>query len=165
MNAWSAGRTILGWVVLAVSAATLTHAAPVEPHNAVAGGDVQWLTSFQQAKTQALGRHVPILADFSGSDWCGWCMKLEKEVFTEKAFKDYASTNFVLLLVDFPRRTAQDAEVAKQNQAMAEQYGIEGFPTILLLDATGKELARTGYRPGGAQAYVQHLKSLLAKRG
>ena len=160
MNTGFSRRTILAWVAWAVSAATLASAAPAAPQGAP---DVRWLTSFEQAKAQASERHVPILADFSGSDWCGWCMKLEKEVLDEKAFKDYASANLVLLLVDFPRMTVQTAELAKQNQALAEQYSIEGFPTVLLLDASGKELARTGYQSGGADAYVQHLKSLLAK--
>lgn len=163
MNARIAGRILLGWLVLDVSAATMTGAAPAAPTNAVVVAAGGWLTSFALAKSQAAERHVPILADFSGSDWCGWCMKLDKEVFSEKAFKDYAAANVVLLLVDFPRRTEQDAALAKQNQSLAEQYGIEGFPTVLLLDATGKEVARTGYQPGGAEAYVQHLKSLLAK--
>ena len=123
----------------------------------------EWETDFAKASTNAVksGRHL--LLDFCGSDWCGWCMKLDKEVFSEKAFRDYAATNLVLLLVDFPRRTAQAAEVAKQNRAMADQYGVEGFPTILLLDASGKELARTGYQPGGADAYVRHLRTLLEK--
>ena len=160
MNAGQARKIILGWMAMTVAAATSVYAAPEASKEAVG---VHWGTSYEQAKALAAERHVPILADFSGSDWCGWCMKLDKEVFSEKAFRDYAATNLVLLLVDFPRRTAQAAEVAKQNRAMADQYGVEGFPTILLLDASGKELARTGYQPGGADAYVRHLRTLLEK--
>ena len=71
----------------------------------------EWLTDFDAAKKEAAKRNLPILVDFSGSDWCGWCMKLDKEVFSKKAFKAYVKDNFVLLLIDFPRRSKQsDAE-------------------------------------------------------
>lgn len=127
------------------------------------GSPVTWLTSLDEAKAQAAARKVPILVDFSGSDWCGWCIRLEKEVFSKAAFKDYAKDNLVLLLVDFPRRSDQSDEVKRANQALAERFRVEGFPTILLLDAEGKELARTGYQEGGADGYIAHLKSLLNK--
>jgi protein disulfide-isomerase len=127
------------------------------------GSKVVWLTSLETAKTEAATRKVPILVDFSGSDWCGWCIRLDKEVFSKAAFKDYARDNLVLLLIDFPRRTAQSAEVKNANRTLAEQFQVEGFPSVLLLDAEGKVLARTGYQPGGAEAYVQHLKSLLKR--
>ena len=127
------------------------------------GSKVVWLTSLETAKTESATRKVPILVDFSGSDWCGWCIKLDKEVFSKPAFKDYAQDNLVLLLIDFPRRAAQSDEVKKANRTLAEQFQVEGFPSVLLLDAEGKVLARTGYQPGGAEAYVQHLKSLLKR--
>jgi protein disulfide-isomerase len=125
-----------------------------------------WLTDFNAAKKAAAERKVPILADFSGSDWCGWCIKLDKEVFSQKAFKDYAKDNLVLFLADFPRKKTLPAEMKKQNEDLAGKYGIEGFPTVLLLDAEGKVLQTTGYRQGGAEAYVKHLKELIgAKQG
>lgn len=135
-------------------------AAPTLKAPVGAPAEVEWVTSFEAARRQAAERKVPILADFSGSDWCGWCIKLDEEVFSKKAFKDYARENLVLFLADFPRRKPQAAELKEQNRKLSGQYGIEGFPTVLLLDATGKELARTGYRPGGAEGYVTHLKSL-----
>lgn len=130
---------------------------------ASAGGDAGgWLTDFEQAKRTAAETKLPILADFSGSDWCGWCIKLEKDVFSQAAFKAYAASNLVLLSVDYPRKKEQPAELKKQNDALNTAYAIHGaFPTVLLLDATGKELARTGYREGGAKAYVKHLQELL----
>jgi len=124
----------------------------------------KWLTSFSEAKTQASKRKVPILADFSGSDWCGWCIKLDKEVFSKSAFTDYASKNLVLLMVDFPRKKHQDAALKQQNEKLSTQFGIEGFPTVLLLDSDGNVLARTGYRPGGAEVYVKHLQDLVQKK-
>jgi thioredoxin-related protein len=130
--------------------------------SAQAGGD-GWLTDFEAAKKAAADRGVPILADFSGSDWCGWCIKLDKEVFSKEAFKTFAKDNVVLFLADFPARKEQPEALARQNKALASQYGVEGFPTVLLLDAEGKLKARTGYQRGGAEKYVEHLKELIRK--
>jgi protein disulfide-isomerase len=123
-------------------------------------GQEEWLTDFGKAKEVAREKHVPILADFAGTDWCGWCIKLDGEVFSQDAFKAYAKTNLVLFLADYPRRKQLPAETVRQNAELSQQYGIEGFPTVLLLDANGKELARTGYRQGGSKVYVEHLKQL-----
>jgi len=125
----------------------------------------EWLTDFTKAKQEAAEKKLPILADFSGSDWCGWCIKLDKEVFSQKEFKAYAKDNVVLFLADFPRLKEQPAELKKQNEQLSKEYAVSGFPTVLLLDAAGKVIARTGYRKGGAGAYVEHLKDLLKQPG
>jgi len=127
----------------------------------LATAETGWLTDFEQAKEEAAARKVPILADFSGSDWCGWCIRLDKEVFSQPAFKAYAAENLVLFLADFPSRTPQAEALKKQNRQLADRYGIQGYPTVLLLDIEGEVLERTGYQAGGASAYVEHLKSLL----
>lgn len=119
-----------------------------------------WLTDFDSAKKLAAEKGFPVLADFSGSDWCGWCIKLDREVFSQTAFLDYAKKNLVLFLADFPSRAKQSDEVKRQNEELSERYGVRGFPTVLLLDANGRVLARTGYREGGAEAYVDHLRQL-----
>ena len=124
-----------------------------------AAGD-QWLTDFEAAKKEAAEKKLPILVDFSGSDWCGWCIRLDKEVFAQKEFKEYAKNNFVLLLLDFPRRKEIPAELKKQNSNLAKKYQVQGFPTVLILDKDGKEIKRTGYMKGGAKAYVKHLKKI-----
>ena len=122
-----------------------------------------WLTDFEAAKKEAAEKGVPILADFAGSDWCGWCIKLDREVFLKKEFTDYAKDNLVLLLVDFPSSKEQSEEVKKQNQELSKEYSVKGFPTVLLLDAEGKKLAQTGYQRGGPKKYVKHVKALLEK--
>ncbi|MDD5482326.1 MAG: thioredoxin family protein [Kiritimatiellae bacterium] len=124
-------------------------------------GADNWLTDFEAAKKTAAERQLPILADFSGSDWCGWCIRLDKEVFSRKEFQEFAKDRLVLFLADFPRNKPQDDAIKKQNAALSKQYGVRGFPTVLLLDAKGKVLARTGYIPGGPGAYVEHLKKLI----
>jgi protein disulfide-isomerase len=127
---------------------------------AYAGLD-DWQTNFDQAKKMALEKKEPIMAVFTGSDWCPWCMKLEKEVLTKDEFKDYAKTSLVLFLADFPSSRKLKEEIAKQNQELAEKYGVEGFPTVLILNADGKVLAKTGYRAGGAAQYVEYIKNLI----
>lgn len=122
--------------------------------------EVEWLTDFSAARREAAEKQRPILIDFSGSDWCGWCIKLENEVFSQPAFVNYATNNLVLFLADFPRSKPQPDELVAQNRQLSEAYGVEGFPTVLLVDEKGKELARTGYLRGGAEAYVKHLKLL-----
>jgi protein disulfide-isomerase len=126
--------------------------------------NIAWLTDFEQAKKAAAEKKLPILADFSGSDWCGWCIKLDKEVFSQKEFKEYAKNNLVLFLADFPRKKNQDDKTKKQNNDLLKKYAVEGFPTVLLLDADGKVFATTGYKPGGASAYIEHLKKLILNR-
>lgn len=132
---------------------------------AVAGGavaDSSWLTDFESARKAAAEKKLPILADFSGSDWCGWCMKLDREVFSQKEFKEFASDNLILFLADFPRKKEQNEKLKAQNSELMKKYSVQGFPTVLILDAEGKVLAGTGYEEGGAAAYVAHLKKLIA---
>ena len=130
--------------------------------SASAAGD-GWMTDFEAAQVKAKAENKPMLLDFTGSDWCGWCIKLDKEVFGEAAFKDYAAAELVLVELDFPRSKGQSAELKAQNEALAKQYGVRGFPTILLLSPDGELIEKTTYQPGGPEAYVEHIKGILAK--
>lgn len=126
--------------------------------------EAKWLTSFEEAKKVAAEKDLPILVDFSGSDWCGWCIKLDKEVFSKVEFKKYAKNNLVLFMVDFPRSKEQPVEIKKQNEALAQQYGVRGFPTVLLLDATGQQIGKTGYQRGGPEKYIEHIKGIISEK-
>jgi len=127
----------------------------------IEAGEEGWLTDFEKAKQGSAARNVPILVDFSGSDWCGWCIKLDREVFSQPEFKAYAKDHLVLFLADFPRTKAQSAAVKAQNEKLSQHYGVQGFPTVLLLNADGSVIEKTGYQRGGASAYVEHIQSLL----
>lgn len=128
------------------------------------GAESLWMHDFEAAKAKAAKEGKPIFINFTGTDWCGWCIKLEKEVFSQKAFQDYAKEHLVLVEVDFPRKKKQSAELKEQNKKLDKEYGVEGYPTLYLLDAEGKKLTEDiGYREGGPEAYVEHLKSLLKK--
>ncbi len=122
-----------------------------------------WLTDFEKAKKLAKEKNLPILIDFSGSDWCGWCIKLEEEVFDKDQFKAWAKENVILFMADFPRRKAQSEKIKKQNQKLAQQYGVRGFPTVLILDKDAKKIGQTGYKAGGAIKYIEHLKEIISK--
>lgn len=124
---------------------------------------VRWERDFDKAKEAAAKQKRSILASFEGTDWCYWCKKLRSEVWVHKPFQDFAERNLVLFLADFPREEKLPEREAKQNADLAREHEIQGFPTVLILDAQGKALARTGYREGGAQKYVEHLEELMAK--
>ncbi len=129
----------------------------------VATAATGWEDDFAKALERAQKENKHVLVDFSGSDWCGWCMKLDEEVFSKKAFKDYAKDNLVLVLLDFPRRKELPKKTREQNEELLKKYGVRGFPTVLILSPKGEEIARTGYKPGGAEAYVEHLKKLIGE--
>lgn len=123
-----------------------------------------WTHDFAAAKKQAADEKKDLLMDFTGSDWCGWCIKLHKEVFSEQAFKDYAAANLILMEADFPKKSELAPELKKQNAELKKAYLNEGYPTVLLLDAEGKKLGEDiGYLKGGPEVYVKTIKELLAK--
>lgn len=114
-----------------------------------------WQTNYKTALEQAAKENKRVLLDFTGSDWCGWCVKLDKETFSQPDFKKFAGENLVLVEVDFPNNKPQSDDVKKQNKELQAQYGVEGFPTLVLLDSKGKEIARNGgYLPGGPQGFI-----------
>ena len=112
---------------------------------ATALGADGWMTDLKKAKKLAAKKNLPILINFSGSDWCKWCVKLDEEVFEKEEFKAYAKDNLVLFLADYPQKKKQSRKVRRQNNALREKYGVRGFPTLLLLDPAGNPIAKGGY--------------------
>ena len=125
-----------------------------------AGADANWLSDFKKAREEAKASHKQLLLNFTGSDWCIWCIKLQAEVFAQPEFQEYAKEHLILMTVDFPRRQPLAEEVQKQNEELAQKYGIGGFPTIVVLNERGEQIALLGYMPGGASAFVSELKKL-----
>ena len=121
----------------------------------------EWMTDWKAAQARAKAENKPILIDFSGSDWCGWCIKLDEEVFAQPEFQKWAPDHVIPFLADFPRKTPLADDVKMQNQALASVYGIEGFPTVILVRPDGTVIAKTGYQAGGAEKYIAHLEKLL----
>jgi protein disulfide-isomerase len=132
---------------------------------AQAAGEVTWLTDMAAAQKKAKEEKKMILMDFTGSDWCGWCIKLNKEVFSTKEFADYAKDNLVLVEVDFPRKKKLSDEQKKANDALQSKYGAEGFPTIVVLNSEGKQVwKQVGYMPGGPKAWIAKLDEAKGKK-
>jgi thioredoxin-related protein len=125
-----------------------------------ARAESDWLNDYKRAQQEAKTNNKFLLLDFTGSDWCGWCIKLDKEVFSKAEFKDYASKNLVLMEVDFPHAKPQSAELRKQNQELAQEYRVEGFPTIVVLNGDGRPVGTLGYMPGGPSAFIAELEKL-----
>ena len=120
-----------------------------------------WLNDYKKAQEEAKANNKLLLLNFTGSDWCGWCIKFDKEVWSQPQFKDYARDNLVLVELDFPRRKDQPAEVKKQNVQLAQQYEVLGFPTIVVLNGNGQKLWQfDGYFPGGPEAFIAQLQKL-----
>ncbi len=120
----------------------------------------EWLTDYKKAQEAAKASNKLVLVNFTGSDWCGWCIKLDREVFSTPQFKEYASKNLVLMEADFPRAKLQSVSVKKQNEELAMQYQVIGFPTIVVLNGVGKVVGELGYTPGGPSAFIAELEKL-----
>ncbi len=143
---------------LAPSAPPPKKATATESESSDSFNDENWMTDAEKAMETAKDKDRMLLMDFTGSDWCGWCKKLDKEVLSTSEFKDYADKNLVLLKVDFPKQTPQSPELRKQNDALLHKYKIEGFPTIVVLDPKGNE---TGRIVGFGQGPENWMKDLL----
>lgn len=149
---------------LALAAApVLAQTTPPSPTQTASA--LTWQTSLPAALAQAQASQQPVLAVFSGSDWCKPCMMLKQEVFDQPEFTRFAQGRLVLARFDFPRsrKNQLPAEQVKLNEQAADQLNREGaFPAVVLLSPQGKVLARSGYRPGGVAAYQAYLEQVLA---
>ena len=145
---------LLSFTIAAALAVALLVAASARPARAEEG---IWQTDFKAALAKAKAEKKYVLADFTGSDWCGWCMKLHGEVFDKEPFKTAAPKQYVLVELDYPRKKELSEDLKKQNEELRLKYKIQGFPTVLLMDAEGQVIAHTGYREGGPEEYLKQL--------
>lgn len=138
-------------------------AAPSPAPSAPTAVEQGWLTDHALALQKARQEKRPLLISFTGSDWCPPCMFLEKEVFQSPRFKAYAAKNVVLLNVDFPRRTPPPEDVQKQREQIALKYGVDVFPTVVVLAPGGKPLGALGYVEGGPGPWIAELEKFTKK--
>jgi thioredoxin-related protein len=128
---------------------------------ATAGESSLWLTDFSKAQAQAKADKKLVLLDFTGSDWCPPCKALHKNVLSKPEFEAYAKTNLVLMEVDFPNEKPQSAELKKSNDALQQKFKIDSYPTIIVLDAAGKEIYRkSGYGGANVKEFIAGLEKL-----
>ncbi len=143
---------------------TIVTAAMLLVSGAAFADDNEWVTDMDRAMADAKADGKELLLNFTGSDWCGWCVRLRKEVFSQEAFKEYADEHLVLVELDFPRSKKLSKELKKQNDAWKKKFGVSGFPSIILADAEGVPYGWTGYKRGGPGKYVEMLNDLQAKK-
>ena len=125
--------------------------------------EATWLTNFEIAQARARSEKKLLLIEFTGSDWCPPCIMLGRQVFSQPEFKDYAAQHLVLLEVDFPRTKELSAEQRAANAKLADQFGIDGFPTVIILDSSGRKIGDLGYMPGGPKPFIAAVEELRAK--
>lgn len=126
-----------------------------------------WLTDYAQAQAIAKKQNKPILMDFSGSDWCGWCVALDEQILSKKEFTQYADKNYILLSIDAPRKTKLSPKQEIQNESLYayfnETYGVRGYPSLVVLNANGQFIKKTGgggfvNKSDGIQQLIQWLE-------
>lgn len=123
--------------------------------------ETHWLTDYNAALQQAKTSKKNVLLDFTGSDWCEACIHMEKEVLDTPQFKDYAEKHLVLMRADFPITKQLPQKLADQNDKLQGEYGVNGYPTFILVDKNGNVLGQqVGYLDGGPSAFIAKLDSM-----
>jgi thioredoxin-related protein len=123
-----------------------------------------WQTDLPKALAAAKSENKMVLLDFTGSDWCPWCIQFDKEALDTEKFAAYAKEHLELVLLDFPNSKPQSPELKAANAALQKQYNVDGFPTCVLLNTDGKEIGRqVGYAPGGPEAFTAELEGFSKK--
>lgn len=147
-----------------------TSAAAQEAYSAANEG---WMVSVEKAHEESVRTGKPIMANFTGSDWCGWCKRLTASVFSKKEFKDWANDNVVLLELDFPRRTKLPEEIEQQNHSLQRVFKVTGYPTVWVFYLQeNKEngqmnivpVGRTGYK-NSAKEFIDDVERMMAEKG
>lgn len=133
--------------------------------------ELTWQTDINKAMEISKKSKKPIMLFFTGSDWCGWCIRLQKEVLKTPEFAKWAKDNVVLVELDFPRRTPQLPEIQKQNMELQQALGVRGYPTVWFVNATKKDgkinleqLGSTGYVAGGPTPWLEGANKILAPK-
>ena len=128
--------------------------------------DQTWFDDYDAAAAAAKEQGKDLLVDFTGSDWCGWCIKLHDEVFQHDVWMEAAQKDYILVALDFPRAEEIKAKVPnpERNEELQGKYGVRGFPTILMMTADGEVYGRTGYQAGGPEKYLEHMAELRKGR-
>ncbi|MBL4587675.1 MAG: thioredoxin family protein [Flavobacteriales bacterium] len=127
-----------------------------------------WHTDLGPAVDKAIAEEKPLFLFFTGSDWCGWCKRLQREVFVKPEFVEWANKNVVLMELDFPRRTAQPEELKTQNMNIMRMFGVRGYPTVWFVNPSKEEskinfgkIGSTGYVAGGPDAWIAAANKII----
>ena len=126
--------------------------------------DLNWGTDLPKAQAQAKAENKLLLLDFTGSDWCMWCVKLDTDTFSKPEFADYAGKNLVLVELDYPNKKPQSDDLKAANKALGAKYGVDGYPTFVVLKPDGTVVwKQEGYLKGGPKAMIAELDKAKKK--
>jgi thioredoxin-related protein len=124
------------------------------------GEQLVWQTDYAAALNQAKAENRWVFLFFTGSDWCPWCMRLNKEILSTSEFVQYSKEKLILVEVDFPKKRAQSGSLKAQNAKLAKRYKIEIYPTVVVLDSAGKKIDQLGFQEGGPAPFISRLGKL-----
>lgn len=124
-----------------------------------------WTMDIDAARELAKAKNLPLLINFTGSDWCGWCKLMEEKVFSQETWKAYAKENAVLVWIDFPKDRAKlPAGMEGRNAGLAKTYGVRGYPTFVVLSPEGKEIGRLGAsRDASPESFIGQLNGITGR--
>lgn len=152
-------------ILTAVAVCAMAFCAVADDKPATKGAELgEWTMDVSAAKKLAKSKNKPVFLCFTGSDWCGWCKLMEKNVFSADAWEDYAEKNLVLVWIDFPRdKTLVPEKFVSRNRELAQKYKVQGYPTYVILSSSGKELGRLGAsRSATPEEFIRSVEGVLA---
>jgi thioredoxin-related protein len=134
--------------------------------------ELKWYTDMSVATDLAIKENKPMFLFFTGSDWCGWCIRLQNEVFKTSEFIKWASNDVILVEIDFPRKNEQTDAVKMQNAQLQQQLQVRGYPTVWFVSATKtadakvnlNALGSSGYLAGGPQVWLENANQIIKKK-
>ena len=133
--------------------------------------ELTWHTDMSKAVEISMQEEKPMLLFFTGSDWCGWCIRLQKEVLKTPEFTKWAKDNVILVELDYPRSVPQTPEIKQQNYEIQNVLGVQGYPTVYFVKGEKKDekfnlqaLGKTGYVPGGPVAWLEVANGILSQK-
>lgn len=156
---------LIGALVLSAICSTVQAADNVQESKQHATAGLNWITNLETAKKEAKAQKKPLLLYFTGSDWCIWCQKMDSEVFDSAKFQQAFAQKLIFVELDFPQKKKLDPETKAQNDKLASEYDVQGFPTILILNPEGKLMATLHYEKGGEEAFASKLEEALTILG
>lgn len=123
--------------------------------------EITWMTDFQAAKALAKEQSKPMFLYFTGSDWCPWCIKMNTQILSTPEFNQALSQKMIFVKVDFPRSTQLDKATKQQNDQLSKTFGVQGFPTVILLDSNGDRIEKLSFQAGGGAIYAKKVLDII----
>ena len=155
-------QIFLTTLLSALSSFSISYTAEIPAStNSDARTELQWTTQYKNALSEAQKNNKPLFLYFTGSDWCGWCKVMDKEILTAPEFVQLVGNKFIFVKIDFPLYSQIDSATQKQNEELKKEYEVTGFPTVIILSPQEKQIAILNYKQGGGKSYAEYLLKLL----